>query len=114
MRIASMRPCESSPVHLRANSDLNLEGRCSIQLNYGRNQINRSNYTSLRTSMRGSDTHPPSSDVDVFIFVDAEVPSEILEPHGRLAPRKLLFRSVVLEPSFHEARRIPDPEAVRG
>jgi hypothetical protein len=50
----------------------------------------------------------------VFIFVDAEVPSEILEPHGRLAPRKLLFRSVVLEPSFHEARRIPDPEAVRG
>src|SRR6516225_428097 len=58
--------------------------------------------------------HPPSSDVDVFIFVDAEVPSEILEPHGRFAPRKLLFRGVVLEPSFHEARRIADPEAVLG
>ena len=58
--------------------------------------------------------HPPSSDVDVFMFVDAEVPSEILEPHGRFAPRKLLFRGVVLEPSFHEARRIADPEAVLG
>jgi hypothetical protein len=50
----------------------------------------------------------------VFIFLDAEVPSEILEPHGRFAPRKLLFRGVVLEPSFHEARRIADPEAVLG
>ena len=58
--------------------------------------------------------HPLSSDVDVFIFVDAEVPSEILEPHGGFAPRKLLFRGVVLEPSFHEARRITDPEAVLG
>jgi hypothetical protein len=50
--------------------------------------------------------------VDLFIYVDAEVPSEILEPHGRFAPRKLAFRGVVLEPSFHEARRIADPEAV--
>lgn len=58
--------------------------------------------------------HPPSSDVDLFIYVDAEVPSEILEPRGRLAPRKLAFRGVVLEPSFHEARRIADPEAVLG
>jgi len=58
--------------------------------------------------------HPPSSDVDVFIYVDAEVPSEILEPHGRFAPRKLAFRGVVLEPSFHEVRRIADPEAVLG
>ncbi len=57
---------------------------------------------------------PPSSDVDLFIFVDAEVPSEMLEPHGRFAPRKLAFRGVVLEPSFHEARRIGDPEAVLG
>ena len=58
--------------------------------------------------------HPPGSDVDVFIFVDADVPSEILEPHGCFAPRKLLFRGAVLEPSFHEARRIVDPEAVLG
>ena len=58
--------------------------------------------------------HPPSSDVDLFIYVDAEVPSEILEPHGRFAPRKLAFRGVVLEPSFHEARRIAAPEAVLG
>jgi hypothetical protein len=58
--------------------------------------------------------HPPSSDVDLFLYVDAEIPSEILEPHGRFAPRKLLYRGVVLEPSFHEARRIADPEAVLG
>jgi len=56
--------------------------------------------------------HPASSDVDLFIYVDAEVPSEIVEPHGRFAPRKLAFGGVVLEPSFHEARRIADPEAV--
>jgi phage tail protein X len=58
--------------------------------------------------------HPPSSDVDLFIYVDAEVPSEILEPHGRFAPRKLAYRGVVLEPSFHEARLIADAEAVLG
>ncbi len=58
--------------------------------------------------------HPPSSDVDLFIYLDADVPSEILEPHGHLAPRKLAFRGVVLEPSFHEARRIADPETVLG
>jgi hypothetical protein len=52
--------------------------------------------------------------VDLFIYVDAEVPSEILQPHGRFGPRKLAFRGVVLEPSFHEARRIADPEAVLG
>jgi hypothetical protein len=58
--------------------------------------------------------HPLSSDVDLFMFVDADIPSEILEPHGRFAPRKLLFGGVVLEPSFHEARRIADPETVLG
>ena len=67
------------------------------------------------TRVRAPDEpHPPSSDVDLFIYVDAEVPSEILEPHGRFAPRKLAFRGVVLEPSFHEARRIADPETVLG
>ena len=35
-------------------------------------------------------------------------------PTARFAPRKLAFRGVVLEPSFHEARRIADPEAVLG
>lgn len=58
--------------------------------------------------------HPSSSDVDLFIYVDAEVPSDILEPRGRFAPRKIAFRGVVLEPSFHEAQRIADPEAVLG
>lgn len=58
--------------------------------------------------------HPAGSDVDVFLFVDAEVPSDILDPRGRFAPRKLAFRGVVLEPSFHEVRHIADPEAVLG
>ena len=58
--------------------------------------------------------HPLSSDVDLFIFVDAKVPSEILEPRGRFAPRKLAFRGVVLEPSFHEMERIADPQVVLG
>jgi hypothetical protein len=58
--------------------------------------------------------HPPASDVDVFIWVDAEVPSDIEHPRGRFAPRKLLVGGVVLEPSFHDARRLADPEAVLG
>lgn len=53
--------------------------------------------------------HPPSSDVDLFIYVGAEVRSENLDPHGRFAPRKLAFRGVVLEPPpsqtfLHSAR----------
>lgn len=67
------------------------------------------------TRARASDTpHPPGSDVDLFIYVDARVPSDIMEPHGRFAPRKLAFRGVVLEPSFHDARCLADPEAVAG
>jgi hypothetical protein len=58
--------------------------------------------------------HPLSSDIDLFIFVDAEVPSEILEPHGRFAPRKLALGGVGLEPSFYEAGRIADPQVVLG
>ena len=58
--------------------------------------------------------HPTGSDVDIFIFVNAEVPSDIVEPRGRFAPRKLGYRGVVLEPSFHAAARIADPEVVLG
>lgn len=58
--------------------------------------------------------HPTGSDVDVFLWVDAEVPSDITQPRGRFAPRKLSFGGVVLEPSFHDARRLADPEAVLG
>jgi hypothetical protein len=58
--------------------------------------------------------HPAASDVDVFLWVDADVPSDIEHPRGRFAPRKLLRGGVVLEPSFHDARRIADPEAVLG
>lgn len=71
----------------------------------------------LAGSVRARDPeepHPPSSDVDLFIYVDAEVPPDIFEPRGRFAPRKLAFRGVVLEPSFHEARGLSDPEAVLG
>lgn len=58
--------------------------------------------------------HPAGSDVDIFIFVEAEIPSDIHEPRGRFAPRKLAYRDVVLEPSFHDARRIADAGAVAG
>lgn len=58
--------------------------------------------------------HPPGSDIDLFIFVDAEVPSDIREPRGRYAPRKLMAGGVVLEPSFHDARKLVDPEHLAG
>jgi hypothetical protein len=58
--------------------------------------------------------HPTGSDLDIFFYVDAEVPRDVLEPRGRFAPRKLAYRGVVLEPSFHPARKIADPEAVLG
>ncbi len=58
--------------------------------------------------------HPAASDVDVFLWVDAEVPRDIEHPRGRFAPRKLLRGGVVLEPSFHDTRRIADPETVLG
>ncbi len=35
--------------------------------------------------------HPPGSDEDLFIYVRAEAPSEILEPHGRLAAAHILL-----------------------
>lgn len=67
------------------------------------------------TRVRPSESpHPTGSDVDIFIFVDAPVPSDICEPRGRFAPRKLAYRGLVLEPSFHDMRRMTDPEAVAG
>jgi hypothetical protein len=71
----------------------------------------------LAGSTRARDSeapHPAASDVDIFLWVDAEVPSDIEHPRGRFAPRKLLRSGVVLEPSFHDARRIADLEAVLG
>ena len=75
----------------------------------------------VRATLAGStrrrdpgEPHPPSSDVDLFLYVDAEVPSDILKPRGRFAPRKLAFHGVVLKPSFHNARQLADPEAVLG
>ncbi len=61
-----------------------------------------------------AEPHPPGSDVDLFLYVEAEVPSDILEPRGRFAPRKLAFHGVVLEPSFHNARELANPETVLG
>ena len=61
-----------------------------------------------------AEPHPPGSDVDLFLYVDTDVPSDILNPRSRFAPRKLAYRGVVLEPSFHNARQLADPEAVLG
>lgn len=58
--------------------------------------------------------HPAASDVDIFLWVDAEVPSDIEQPRSPFAPRKLLRHGVVLEPSFHDARRLTDSEAILG
>lgn len=58
--------------------------------------------------------HPAGSDVDAFVYVDAPVPSDIDQPRHRFSPRKLAWRGVILEPSFHDARRIADPGAVLG
>lgn len=58
--------------------------------------------------------HPAASDVDVFLWVDAEVPSNIEHPRDRFAPRKILRDGIVLEPSFHDARRIADSATVLG
>ena len=71
----------------------------------------------LAGSARGRDPAeppPPSSDVDLFLYVEADVPSDIHEPRGRFAPRKLLRHGLVLEPSFHNARALADPETVLG
>ncbi len=71
----------------------------------------------LAGSIRGRDPaapYPAGSDVDIFIYVNAEVPSDTFEPRGRFAPRKLAYRGVILEPSFHAAARIADPEVVLG
>jgi hypothetical protein len=51
-------------------------------------------------STRGRDLeapHPAASDVDVFLWVDAEVPNDIEYPRSRFAPRKLLRDGIVLE-----------------
>lgn len=67
------------------------------------------------TRARATDEpQPRGSDVDIFLFIDGDVPSDIREPGGRFAPRKLTHRGLVLEPSFHDARRLADPEAVAG
>ncbi len=58
--------------------------------------------------------HPAGSDIDLFTFVEATVPPDIFEPRHRFAPRKLAYRGVVLEPSFHEVHQLDDPFTVAG
>lgn len=58
--------------------------------------------------------HPAGSDVDIFFYVDAEIPNGIVEPRARFAPRKLDYGGVILEPSFHSVEGIADRKVVLG
>jgi hypothetical protein len=59
-----------------------------------------------------ADTFPETSDVDLSIVVDSAVPNPIIEPENSFAPRKLLYRGLILEPSYLSWEAVKDPEAV--
>jgi hypothetical protein len=58
--------------------------------------------------------HPETSDVDVWVIVDAPVPDSQLEPENRFATRKLAWRGLVLERGFFPWERVGDPARVLG
>ncbi len=60
------------------------------------------------------DPHPDSSDVDVWVVVDAPVPDTMQEPRHRFATRKFHHRGVVIERGFFPWERLADPERVLG
>jgi hypothetical protein len=59
-----------------------------------------------------ADTFPETSDVDLSIVVDSAVPNPIIEPANSFSPRKLLYRGLILEPSYLSWEAVKDPEAV--
>lgn len=58
--------------------------------------------------------HPETSDLDVWIVVDAAVPDPVVEPENRFAFRKLHFRGLIVERAFFAWARLADPEPVLG
>jgi hypothetical protein len=59
-----------------------------------------------------TDTFPETSDIDIAIVIDSAVPSHITEPGNPLSPRKLMYRGLILEPSYISWEAIKDPETV--
>jgi hypothetical protein len=60
------------------------------------------------------DPHPETSDLDVWIVVDAAVPDTVAAPEGRFAARKLHHRGVIVERAFFPWERLSDPARVLG
>ncbi|HYD41722.1 MAG TPA: hypothetical protein VEB43_12920 [Anaeromyxobacter sp.] len=60
------------------------------------------------------DPHPETSDLDVWIVVDAAVPDTVAEPEGRFAIRKLHHRGVLIERAFFPWERLSEPARVLG
>lgn len=58
--------------------------------------------------------HPATSDLDVWIFVDAAVPDTVAEPESRFANRKLHHRGLVVERGFFPWERLADAARVLG
>ena len=60
------------------------------------------------------DPHPETSDLDVWIVVDAAVPDTVAEPEGRFAVLKLAYRGVVVERAFFPWERVASAASVLG
>lgn len=58
--------------------------------------------------------HPPTSDVDVWVVVDAAVLDPVVAPEHRFAVRKLHYRGVILERAFFSWETVADPTHVLG
>jgi hypothetical protein len=64
------------------------------------------------SSKPDTEPFPLTSDVDIRIVIDAEVPDPILHPENPFRPQKLTYRQVTLEPSFVCRSTIMDPATV--
>jgi hypothetical protein len=58
-----------------------------------------------------ADAFPDTSDVDISIVVDSAVPNPIIDSENSFSPRKLLYRGLILEPSYLSWEAVKGPEA---
>lgn len=63
-------------------------------------------------TMPDASPFPITSDIDIRIVVDAEVPNPIFEPENPFRPHKLSYRGLTLEPSFVPSSSLLDPATV--
>jgi hypothetical protein len=66
------------------------------------------------STMRKADSEifSPSSDLDLRIVLDREIPDSMLDPEGPLSLRKFLYDGVVLEPAYISWASIRESDAV--